>query len=370
MNADTRALCYVYRNPPPAWRVKRLSYAKIASIVFMKDGITHPTPQAVFKCVKEWRRERKQRGRKKGWRKTTKAEDTSVLKTFLKVRPPGYGVVSRQVQDSLPRDLRLKICKRTIRNRLKEKGYIPEEKVGKQDPGRDVVSKRMTFSHDHEHRTEAMWQQYLQGCGDIKMYSFYPRRLKLKFHRWRAKWTYMNKAEKHKPAFAKPTHKTFSKKERQSVVRGKVFGLTLSTGAQLLCHIPQPFTSEHFAQLVRSKIGPFFQENFAGRSTYRILLDGEKIFHAPPAQAAMREFGLHVLDGWPPYSPDLNPQENVWPWIENELRRTEARTDSLGVFRARLTRAASKYPDAEKLIPSMAERIQECLEQKGRLTRH
>ena len=27
-----------------------------------------------------------------------------------------------------------------------------------------------------------------------------------------------------------------------------------------------------------------------------------------------------MLPGWPPSSPDLNPQENVWSWAEEEVR--------------------------------------------------
>ena len=33
----------------------------------------------------------------------------------------------------------------------------------------------------------------------------------------------------------------------------------------------------------------------------------------------MDEVGIRILPRWPGYSPDLNPQENVWPWMQRQL---------------------------------------------------
>ena len=46
-----------------------------------------------------------------------------------------------------------------------------------------------------------------------------------------------------------------------------------------------------------------------------------------------KKWGLRVLKKWPPYSADLNPQENVWGWAEPELRRAEANSDTLVTFK-------------------------------------
>ena len=348
--------------------MKPLPWRQIVPLVWNTDGKTHPTVGGVFKCVKEWRLRKATRGRKKGWRKTSARDDAVILATFHKVRPPGQGVTSTRVSDSLPRPLRNTICKRTIRNRLADKGYYPEEKCGKTPLGAEVVTKRMAFCRDHEHRSAAQWSNFLHGVGDFKSYSYYPHRLKLKFFRYSAKWTYMNAAEKRKPEFAKPSLRTFTKNERKTVLKGKVFGLTVSTGAQLIAHVETPFTSKDFAKLVREKIGPFFTKEFPDKSSYQLLLDGEPLLHAPEAKEALREVGIRVLPSWPPYSPDLNPQENVWPWVDAELRRTECRKDSFGVFRGRITRALAKYPNAEKLIASMEDRISDCLATKCKIT--
>ena len=79
----------------------------------------------------------------------------------------------------------------------------------------------------------------------------------------------------------------------------------------------------------------------------------------------MAELGIQVLKHWPPYSPDLNPQENVWPWIEKRLRQSEQKGGTFGVFKQRLTRAAAAYPDAERLVASLAKRMRGCVDRQG-----
>ena len=269
--------------------------------------------------------------------------------------------------DALPRALRGKVCRRTIRNRLKEKGYVPEEKITKDDPGQKQRKRRFEFCKGHEWRTPSDWQEKVQGVGDMKDYTYYPKELKARFARIRVSWTYMTKAEKQKPAFLKPK-RGFKRKEYAKVLKGKVFGLSASNGQQLLAHVPRPFTSKAFAALVRRRVGPFLRRAFPGRQRFCILLDGEPLLHAPEAAAACAEFGITVLPNWPAYSPDLNPQENVWPWIEKHLRKQEAAGDSFAVFKQRVSRAAAAYPDAERLVASLAARMRECIERKGAMT--
>ena len=79
----------------------------------------------------------------------------------------------------------------------------------------------------------------------------------------------------------------------------------------------------------------------------------------------MTELGIQVLPNWTGYSPDLNPQENAWPWIERQLRAAERKNDTFKVFKQRITRAAAAYLDADRLVFSMAKRMRECVSRKG-----
>ena len=102
----------------------------------------------------------------------------------------------------------------------------------------------------------------------------------------------------------------------------------------------------------------------------RVLLDGEPLLHTPDVQEAYAEFGITVLPDWPTYSPDLNPQENVWAWVEKALRREECCTDSFVTFSKRILVVGRRYPSAKALFPSMHARIQEVLRRKGAMTRY
>ena len=65
------------------------------------------------------------------------------------------------------------------------------------------------------------------------------------------------------------------------------------------------------------------------------------------------------------YSPDLNPQENVWPWLEANLRDSEKDADDFKTFLRRLNAVSKRYPHAENLVPSLAGRVAKCLALSG-----
>ena len=372
MSPENRALCYFYRNPPAGSLQAPLKWNAIARLVWNVDGRTHPTPGAVRKCVLGWRRERKVRGRKKGSRKTSKDEDKVITSCFHKARlPRGSAVTSRDVASRLPKGLRSKLCLRTIRRRLAEHGYRPTQKSEKSDFLAKQRAARMAFCRQHSHRSAAMWSTYLQGCGDLKDFTFFPRNMKARFTRYRCAWTYMKASERGQSDFLKPRkERMFGKKEYSSTKKGKVLGFTTSTGKQLFVLCPQPWNSAAFARLVKQRVGPFFRKSFPGRSTIRILLDGEPLLHTDVAKAALSEFGLHALPDWPKYSPDLNPQENVWSWVEQALRKEEQRSDTFPVFCRRLLTVARRYPAGGALIPTMAQRLVAVQKYKGGMTKY
>lgn len=363
MDERTRALCYFYRHPPPAAGVKAMTYARIASVVPAKPRLNK---DQVRWAVKHFHLKPKQRGRPLGFRKTTAFEDKTILATFFKVRQPlGSSVESRDVWNALPQALRKKVSLRTVRNRLREKGYAMDEKLTGDDKGLAWRQTRVRFCKRRSHWSEAMWKSHVQAVGDFRFFTYFPMRMKRQKEVKGCPRTIMSKAEKTKPAFLKPKHHIFKRSEYKHALKAKVFGLTTSNGLSLIVPCTLHPASPEWVKILRNRVAPFLAEAFPHRRSYTLLLDGETILHTQEAKDAMADCGVRLLSPWPPHSPDLNPQEHVWGWAERQLRKEELRTDSFSVFKRRIIQTSRNYVSKEKLVPSLAGRLQRCLKRGG-----
>ena len=163
-------------------------------------------------------------------------------------------------------------------------------------------------------------------------------------------------------------HRFFGKDEWKNTRKQKVFGLTTSTGASLAFLVPKPFTAEQWARELDKKVAPFLKKAFPRKQEFRLLLDGEKLLHAPAAKAAMKRHGMSTMPGWPAYSPDLNPQEHVWSWAEPALRKLEKDGDSFQAWQKKCIKAVNAYPSKTKLVGTMAKRVKKVILKKGAMS--
>ena len=69
---------------------------------------------------------------------------------------------------------------------MAKKGYVPEKKSSKHDPGTAGIKRRVKFGKHYQSRTAATWKEKLHGCGDFKEFTWYPKALYSKFARLRA----------------------------------------------------------------------------------------------------------------------------------------------------------------------------------------
>ena len=368
MDADNRALAYLLRHPPAVWAVKPLSYGAIAAHHVIKADGSRPDRGTVRKAVKAFKKLKKKRGRACGWRKTTSEEDATILSVFRKLRPPGHGVTAPDVHRGLPLRLRRKLSVETVRLRLAAKGYHYFEKMEKNCGDAAWRKRRFVFCKRYASKSPAAWARALQAVADLSLFTYYPKVMRARYNRLQAARTYMTKEERRKPAFQRPKPgRFFKRRDYKKAQHLKVFDITLASRAHLVCPVRMPFDGAQWAALVRRRVGPFVRKHYRGEPC-TVLLDGEKLLHTPEAKAALRAFGMRALPNWPSESPDLNPQENVWPWIEKRLRNCGELT-SFEKFKRGLVKIAKRYP-AEGLVASTPKRLRECVDLQGGMTGH
>ena len=181
---------------------------------------------------------------------------------------------------------------------MAEAGYTCQEKLDKKEHKSMNKEKRVAFGKKHQDKDAEAWKRYVQSVADIKIFSYYPKFLRPKFLRLRAKRTYMNEKEKYQEAFQRPK-KWFEGEDWKHVRKQKVFGFTTSNGKVCAFLVPPSYTGEKWAKDIDKKLAPFLKKCFPDRTSFRILLDGEPLLHTACAKAAMRKHGITVVPGWP-----------------------------------------------------------------------
>jgi len=182
--------------------------------------------------------------------------------------------------------------------RLAKKGYTAQEKRNKSQPDEELKKRRVAFALKHIEKDAELWKSYLQVVADMKLFTFYPKILKPRHKQLRARWTYMNKKERYQAAFQRPK-RWFKPKDYEKTKKQKVFGFTTSNGKILAFLVPEPYSGDKWARDVDNKVAPFLKKCFPGKTSFRILLDGEKLLHTPAAKRALKKHGIERLPGWP-----------------------------------------------------------------------
>lgn len=110
---------------------------------------------------------------------------------------------------------------------------------------------------------------------------------------------------------------------------------------------------------------PALQRLYPVRDRAVMMQDGAPCHRAKSTLKALKEMGIRLLEGWPAQSPDLNPIENLWGTLQDNLYHHDITTvDDLW---AALQEEWDKITlqDLRAYIDSMPKRLKLVIENKG-----
>ncbi len=131
-------------------------------------------------------------------------------------------------------------------------------------------------------------------------------------------------------------------------------------------------TAAEYGDVMRGTLlpqGQLFFSQGAGQSSWVFQQDNDPAHrhahHAINAWNASKGSSIQLLKNWPPNSPDLNPIENVWSWMDAKLNSFGCST--FKEYKASVHQVAKLLPKGmiSKLYSSMAGRMKLVLQSQG-----
>lgn len=155
------------------------------------------------------------------------------------------------------------------------------------------------------------------------------------------------------------------KSGRQSLM---VWSSVSASGVGTMHFCEASVTGEYYRHILREEI-PITRELLGLPARVSFVHDGAPAHRAKDTAAVVRELGLDDL-GHPPQSPDLNPIENLWAIMKQELNKDPA--CSLDDLKEKLADIWYNLDVAvvRKTVMSMAGRLDSVVQQKGGHTKY
>jgi transposase len=104
-----------------------------------------------------------------------------------------------------------------------------------------------------------------------------------------------------------------------------------------------------------------------GDTTGRVFMqDGARPHTAKGTMKMLRKKNVTVFEDWPPYSPDLNPIEDLWALLNHNVSEAHATTKDELEAAVRHAWDGMDQGIVDNFCRSFPKRLQRCIERRGR----
>ena len=124
--------------------------------------------------------------------------------------------------------------------------------------------------------------------------------------------------------------------------------------------------SDRYIDCLDNHLLPFMRRH----GCKRFLQDGAPCHTSKKTLAHLKDQPFAIVD-WPGNSPDLNPIENLWNWMKDQLQSINITSvPMLQVELKRLWVQRTPLAFLQKLSDSMASRLQQVIDAEGNMTKY
>lgn len=334
----------------------RLPAVKRWSIVALhNDGRSHTyiaehlqvDRRTVSRVLRRWRRA----GDVKSGSRTGRPRETDE-ETDTKIALVGF-VEKFTSPRQIKRKLDLSVSRITIDRRLQEAGLFGRVAQHKRDYSGDELRKRLAFAEGYKDWTAEQWSKVL--FSDEKCFygmGFCGR-----------KWVRRPKGEALNPEYTVD--------QRAHPVKVNVWACFCAKGQGYMYCFNENMDAALMKHILEENLIPSAElhYSFAPPEQWYFLHDNDKKFRSNLVTKTLHELGVTTLD-FPPYSPDLNPIENLWAIM---ARAVEARpAETVEELQDVIADEWDKVDKAilQKLADSMPRRCAAVIEAKGWHTKY
>jgi transposase len=255
-------------------------------------------------------------------------------------------------------DLYLDISHDTVNRRLNEVGLVGRVARERRQYTADEKRKRLSFAEGYQHWTAEQWETV--WFSDEKT-----------FYGWGHSgqvWVRRERGEANALLPENTVHK------QAHPVKLGAWGCFCAAGLGYLRMYEENMDAVLMKSTLETELMPsvklYFDVDHA--APWHLLHDNDKKFKSTLVSEWLHNKGISVLD-FPPYSPDLNPIENLWHFMQERVDKQPTKTrDELEVrIREEWTRYDRENKDTiRNLARSMVERCQAVIEAKGNATKY